>query len=64
MDVLRTAVSMLSLYDPLAKDMTPEANQTKALKLMAQTSTIVSTLGRFRAGETAARSGFKAELRR
>src|SRR6201986_1773983 len=24
MDVLRTAVSMLSLYDPLAKDMTPE----------------------------------------
>jgi len=53
MDVLRTAVSMLSLYDPLAKDMTPGANQTKALKLMAQTSTIVSTMGRFRAGEQA-----------
>ncbi len=51
MDVLRTAVSMLSLYDAQAKDMTPEANQTKALKLMAQTSTIVSTMGRFRAGE-------------
>src|SRR6476660_9808290 len=30
MDVLRTAVSMLSLYDPLARDMTPEANQMKA----------------------------------
>src|SRR5947207_13891806 len=43
MDVLRTAVSMLSLYDPLAKDMSPEANQLKAAKLMAQTSTIVST---------------------
>src|SRR5258705_2015961 len=26
-DVLRTAVSMLSLYDPLARDMSPEAHQ-------------------------------------
>ncbi len=50
MDVLRTAVSMLSLYDPLAKDMSPEANQLKATKLMAQTSTIVSSFGRLRAG--------------
>ena len=40
MDVLRTAVSMLSLYDPQAKDMSPEANLEKAKKLMAQTSTI------------------------
>ena len=40
MDVLRTAVSMLSLYDPLARDMSPEANQSKAKKLMAQTPTI------------------------
>ena len=51
MDVLRTAVSMLSLYDPIAKDMSPEANLLKATKLMAQTSTIVSTFGRLRAGE-------------
>jgi citrate synthase len=51
MDVLRTAVSMLSLYDPLAKDMSPEANQLKATKLMAQTSTIVSTFGRLREGK-------------
>ena len=51
MDVLRTAVSMLSLYDPQAKDMSPEANQLKATKLMAQTSTIVSTFGRLRAGQ-------------
>src|SRR5437016_10400630 len=36
MDVLRTAVSMLSLYDPLARDMSPEANKTKAIKLMSQ----------------------------
>src|SRR5580658_11281567 len=50
MDVLRTAVSMLSLYDPAAKDMAPEANQLKATKLMSQTSTIVSSFGRLRAG--------------
>jgi citrate synthase len=48
MDVLRTAVSMLSLYDPLARDMSPEANATKAVKLMAQTATIVSTFDRLR----------------
>jgi citrate synthase len=52
MDVLRTAVSMLSLYDPLAKDMSPAANQLKATKLMAQTSTIVSSFGRLRMGQT------------
>jgi citrate synthase len=51
MDVLRTAVSMLSLSDPLAKDMSPEANQLKATKLMAQTSTIVSSFGRMRTGQ-------------
>jgi citrate synthase len=51
MDVLRTAVSMLSLYDPLAKDMSPEANQTKAIKLMSQTSTIVTTFNRLRIGK-------------
>jgi citrate synthase len=48
MDVLRTAVSMLSLYDPLARDMSPQANATKAVKLMAQTATIVSTFDRLR----------------
>jgi citrate synthase len=48
MDVLRTAVSMLSLYDPAAKDMSPEANQLKATKLMAQTSMIVTLFGRLR----------------
>ncbi|HUJ20026.1 MAG TPA: citrate synthase [Bryobacteraceae bacterium] len=48
MDVLRTAVSMLSLYDPQAGDMSPEANQAKAVKLMAQTPTIVATFHRRR----------------
>jgi citrate synthase len=51
MDVLRTAVSMLSIYDPIAKDMSPEANQTKAIKLMSQTSTIVTTFDRLRNGK-------------
>src|SRR5580704_7390646 len=50
MDVLRTAVSMLSLYDPLAKDMSPEANQLKATKLMSQTATIVTSFDRLRNG--------------
>ncbi|MBC8165347.1 MAG: citrate synthase, partial [Bryobacteraceae bacterium] len=48
MDVLRTAVSMLSLYDPLSKDMSPEAIAVKARMLMAQTATIVTTLDRIR----------------
>src|SRR5256714_8118096 len=51
MDVLRTAVSMLGLYDPLARDHSPEANQTKAKKLMAQTPTIVSAFDRLRNGK-------------
>jgi citrate synthase len=51
MDVLRTAVSMLSLSDPHAKDMIPEANQLKAIQLMAKTSTIVSSFGRLRVGQ-------------
>ena len=51
MDVLRTAVSMLSLYDPAARDMSAEANQQKAVKLMAQTATIVTTFDRVRNGK-------------
>src|SRR6478672_6181867 len=51
MDVLRTAVSMLSLYDPLARDSSPEANLTKAKKLMAQTPTIVTAFDRLRNGK-------------
>lgn len=51
MDVLRTAVSMLSLFDPLARDMSPEANARKAVQLMSQTSTIVSAFDRLRGGK-------------
>jgi len=50
MDVLRTAVSMLGLYDPEAPDMIPDANARKAVRLMAQTSTIVTTFDRLRKG--------------
>jgi len=48
MHVLRTAVSLLSIYDPEANDMSPEANTRKAEKLMAQTATIVTTFDRLR----------------
>jgi citrate synthase len=51
MDVLRTAVSMLSLYDPLVNDNSIEASIEKAQHLMAQTATIVTTFHRLRSGE-------------
>ena len=50
MDVLRTAVSMLSLYDPLARDNSPQANEQKAVKLMARVGTIVTSFERLRNG--------------
>jgi citrate synthase len=52
MDVLRTAVSMLSLYDAEAPDMSTEANHRKAVRLMSKTATIVTTLDRLRKGQT------------
>ena len=51
MDVLRTAVSMLGLYDPLARDNSIQASEEKAARLMAQTSTIVTTFDRLRNGK-------------
>lgn len=50
MHVLRTAVSMLSLYDPTANDVTPEGARLKAIKLMSQTSTITTSFHRLRQG--------------
>jgi citrate synthase len=52
MDVLRTAVSMLSLYDREAQDMSTEANHRKAVKLMSRTATIVTSFHRLRGGQT------------
>ena len=48
MDVLRTAVSMLSLHDPEAGDMSTEANHRKAVRLMARTATILTTYDHLR----------------
>ena len=48
MHVLRTAVSMLGIYDEHAEEMTPEANHVKAAKLMAKTATIVTSFHRLR----------------
>ena len=51
MDVLRTAISMLGLYDSEAQDMSAEANHRKAVRLMAQTASIVSGFDRLRKGK-------------
>ena len=48
MDVLRTAVSMLSHYDPEVGDRSPESNARKARRLMARTATIATTWERLR----------------
>src|SRR5439155_12385318 len=51
METLRTAVSALSLYDPEAEDMSPEANRHKALRLTGQMATLVAAFGRIREGK-------------
>jgi citrate synthase len=51
MDLLRTAVSMLGLHDPEAQDMSAEANHRKAIRLMSQTATLVTTYDRLRSGK-------------
>jgi 2-methylcitrate synthase len=51
MDVLRTAVSMLALYDPEAQDMATEANHRKAVRLMSKTASIVTAFDRLRQGK-------------
>jgi citrate synthase len=51
MDMLRTVVSALSFYDPDGSDMSPEANQRKAVRLTAKFPTIVTTFQRVRNGQ-------------
>lgn len=51
MDVLRTAVSMLSLYDPAERDNSIEASTQKAVKLMARVATIVTNYDNLRNGK-------------
>ena len=50
MEVLRTVGSMLSMYDAEAEDMSPEANLRKAIRLTAQTATLVTAFHRIRSG--------------
>jgi citrate synthase len=51
MDVLRTAVSMLSLDDPEIQDMSAQSNHRKAVRLMAKTATIVTSFDSLRNGK-------------
>jgi citrate synthase len=50
MDALRTLVSALAHYDREVDDFTPPANYRKAVRLVAQTGTLVATWGRMQAG--------------
>jgi citrate synthase len=50
MEVLRTAVSMLSKYDEEAEDMSVDANMRKAVRLTAQVATIITSVHRIRSG--------------
>ena len=50
MDVLRTAISGLSAYDPDTEDNSTEATLRKGLRLTAQTPTIVAAHARIRDG--------------
>lgn len=51
MAALRTAVSMLALYDDEADEMNEEANYRKAIRLQAQMPGIVTGFARIRNGE-------------
>jgi 2-methylcitrate synthase len=50
MDALRTLTSALGNYDPDADDPSPQAHYRKAVRLTAQISSLVATLGRLKAG--------------
>ncbi len=51
MDVLRTAVSALSLYDPDRNSSDPEANLRKTYRLVGQIASIVAATDRIRSGK-------------
>jgi citrate synthase len=51
MEVLRTAVSLLSIYDPDEKDSSHAANLRKSFRLTAQISMIVALFDRIRKGK-------------
>jgi len=51
MEVLRTSVSALAMYDPEAEDMAPEANVRKAIRLTAQCGTLITAFHQIRNGK-------------
>ena len=51
MEVLRTAVSLLSLYDPDEKDSSHESNVRKSYRLTSQIAMIVAVFDRIRKGK-------------
>jgi citrate synthase len=51
MAALRTAISLLGIYDPEADVMEKEANLRKAIRLQAKVSTIVTAFSRIRQGK-------------
>ncbi len=51
MSALRTAVSLLSFYDPEADDKSPESNLRKSIRLISKTPALVACFGRARRGE-------------
>jgi citrate synthase len=51
MDVLRTAVSVMGIYDPDAGDDSREANLRKAVRIQAQVPTLVAAWSRIRKGK-------------
>jgi citrate synthase len=48
MHLLRTAVSALSMFDPDSDDLSPEANERKCVRLLAQVMTIIAHMHRVR----------------
>ncbi|WP_186578401.1 citrate synthase [Aquibacillus kalidii] len=51
MAALRTAVSLLGLFDSEADEMNPEANLRKAIRLQAKIATVVTAFSRIRDGK-------------
>jgi citrate synthase len=51
MAMLRTAVSALAFYDPLAEEMSEDANHRKAVGLLAKFPTLVAAMQRIRSGQ-------------
>ncbi len=52
MAILRSAVSVLSLFDAEAEDKSTESNVRKAIRLIAKTPTIIARLERMRHGQS------------